>query len=112
MNRGGLTYLQFYFLPSKLCTAFSTLVFQATENFFNLKNQKAVLLDLNSNFWKFCDCLQINNMCPTPTYYKEKSDILKICVNIFSNILLNNYSKGKNDKITYAAAFATKASEF
>ena len=51
-------------------------------------------------------------MCPTPTYYKEKSDILKICVNIFSNILLNNYSKGKNDKITYAAAFATKASEF
>ena len=51
-------------------------------------------------------------MCPTPTCGKEQSDILKICVNIFSNILLNNYSKSKSDKTTYAAAFTAKALNF
>ena len=51
-------------------------------------------------------------MCSNPTCGKEQSDILKICVNIFFIILLNNYSKSKNDKTTYAAAFAAKASKF
>ena len=85
-------------------------------------------------------------MCPNPTCGKEQSHILKICVNIFSNILLNllllsafpfsqgwpqhregcplpregcsrkgilhnNYTKSKNDKTTYAVAFAAKASK-
>ena len=77
LNRGGqLIHLQFYFIPSKLCTAFSTFILSNLEKkFLNLKNQKAVLLDLNSNFWKFSDYLQINSTCPNPTCGKKQSNI-------------------------------------
>ena len=115
LNRGGLTYpssILFHTFQASYSIFNTCISSNLEEKFLNLKNQKAVLLDLNSNFWKFSDYLQINSMCSNPTCGKEQSDILKICVNIFSNILLNNYSKSKNDKTTYAAAFAAKASKF
>ena len=62
LNRGGLTYPSSILLHTFQASysIFNTCISSnLEEKFLNLKNQKVVLLDLNSNFWKFSDCLEI-----------------------------------------------------
>ena len=62
LNRGGLTYPSSILLHTFQASysIFNTCILSnLEEKFLNLKNQKVVLLDLNSNFWKFSDCLEI-----------------------------------------------------
>ena len=74
LNRGGLTYPSSILLHTFQAShsIFNTCISSnLEEEFLNLINQKTVLLDLNSNFWKFSNCLQINSMCPIPHVAKN-----------------------------------------
>ena len=117
LNRGGLTYPSSKLLHvlQALYSIFNSCISnELNQHFLNLKNQKTTLLSLNSAFWDISDDLEINAfvVCPATSCSRTEVDVFKMCVNIFSNILLNNYTKSRNDKLTYAVSLSTKLSKF
>ena len=101
LNRGGLTYPSSILLHTFQASysIFNTCISSnLEEKFLNLKNQKAVLLDLNSNFWKFSDYLQINSMCSNPTCGKEQPIFKKFVSIYFPTFYLITIQKVKMTK--------------
>ena len=75
LYRGGLSSILLHTFQASYSIFNTCISRNLEEKFLNLKNQKAVLLDLNNNFWKFSNCLQINSMCSNPTCGKLQSFI-------------------------------------
>ena len=80
------------------------------EDFLKLENQKAVLSAVNKHFWGTCDTLELPDTCVLCS--RKSSDVLILCVNVLSNILMNNYSKSRNDRLKYSASLTARVAKF
>lgn len=113
LNRGGLTYPSSNLL-NVYQSAHGVFTICISENyekkFILLKNQKAVLKKIIFHYWNYFDILLLStdcNLCLENT----SVNLLK-CVSILLNIMLNNYSKAKNDNIKYSAVTANRVAKF
>ena len=113
LNRGGLTY------SSKALVS----VYQAAYGIFNicisakfekvfmsLKNQKQILFELISEFLDLSDNFGFDSICMSCK--KQKKECFIMCLRFLLNILLNNYTKSRNNKVKYLTALNKQMAKF
>lgn len=113
LNRGGLTY------PSALLfdviqaaySIFCKCISERETGFVTLGDQKRTLTGLNQKFWELSgDFSLIHTQCGACD--KSRVSVFTTCVASMSNILLNNYTRKRNDDIPYAQASKKRARKF
>lgn len=102
IDRGGLKYPSEYLVNILLkgYSIFQVLISERYENdFLNARCQKSLLINLILRALELeeLDESDCSNKCDNCTLPENK--LVQICLQYFSNILLNNYSKSKNNML-------------